>query len=94
MRQYMHQHPFEAPALPKRSSSAGHSSDVTRLIVRSIITSSVGRRCLPSGLAARASDPCRVAIHAALLPCPSRAVVQPGIRSARHSFSQAGGLTR
>ena len=37
MRQYMHQHPFDAPALPKRSSSAGHCSAVSGRIVRSVI---------------------------------------------------------
>jgi len=36
-RQYMHQHPLDAPDLPNRSSSAGHCADVSGLIVKSIL---------------------------------------------------------
>jgi hypothetical protein len=35
----MHQHPFEAPAGPKRSSSVGHRSVVSGAIVRFIVAS-------------------------------------------------------
>jgi hypothetical protein len=37
MRQYMHQHLFEAPALPNRPSSAGQRPAVNGLIVKSIM---------------------------------------------------------
>src|SRR5215475_480175 len=40
MRQYMHQHPFEAPVVPNRLSSAGQRSKVSGLIVKSIMASS------------------------------------------------------
>src|SRR5712692_4813130 len=55
----MHQHPFEAPALANRFSSAGQRSTVTGLIVKSIMASSSASAAHPFllGPAGRASLP-------------------------------------
>jgi hypothetical protein len=56
MRQYMHQHPLEAPDRPNRSSSAGHCTEVAGLTVKSIVginDSEPARLPVPQGLDVR-----------------------------------------
>src|SRR5579863_4097361 len=51
----MHQHPFEAPGRPKRSSRAGHKSVVSGLVVRSTMSIIGADRPVP----ARGTNSCR-----------------------------------
>jgi hypothetical protein len=68
----MHQHPFEAPALPNKSSNAGHRSAVKKLIEKSTMASGSASAdhtfsCGPAGHASppRSATERRVSVRAA-----------------------------